>query len=83
MANQNTLELASETAQYLQDLLPLQLRGPAIAVICGSGLGGLADAVEIAPRLEMHYRDIPHFPQSSGMTLGVCRNQDDGQWGSN
>lgn len=73
MAKSNTLELASETARYLQASLPLHLRGPAIAIICGSGLGGLADAVGNGPRSEVYYKDIPHFPQSTGMSLSLYK----------
>lgn len=71
MALPNNLKLASETARYLQASLPLQIRQPAIAIICGSGLGDLADAAEITPRSEMYYRDIPHFPRATGMELSL------------
>lgn len=78
MASSNTLELATETARYLQASLPLELRGPAIAIICGSGLGGLANAVDIAPRSEIYYKDIPHFPRSTGMSLTIYKDDDAG-----
>lgn len=38
-------------------------RGPRVAIVLGSGLGGLADAVEGARRVP--YRDIPGFPTSA------------------
>ncbi|KAI9881382.1 MAG: hypothetical protein M1830_003389 [Pleopsidium flavum] len=44
MASSVVFELATETAQYLRASLPETLRNPAIGIICGSGLGGLADA---------------------------------------
>ena len=71
MASSSTLELAARTTLYLQASLPLELREPAIAIICGSGLGGLADAVEATPRSEMDYKDIPHFPRSTGMFINL------------
>ncbi|KAF3925582.1 hypothetical protein ABW21_db0204365 [Orbilia brochopaga] len=55
-----------ETAQFIQSRLPEELRTPAIGVICGSGLGGLADTVESSPRVDIGYSDIPNFPQSTG-----------------
>lgn len=36
---------------------------PVIAIICGSGLGGLADLLEDAE--SFHYKDIPNFPIST------------------
>jgi purine-nucleoside phosphorylase len=52
---------------YLRPLLPEALQRPRIAVICGSGLGGLADALdEKSERCEFEYGDIPHFPVSTG-----------------
>lgn len=77
MASSNTFELATETARDLQASLPLELRGPAIAIICGSGLGGLADAVDIAPRSAIYYKDIPHFPRSTGMSRTIYKDDED------
>ena len=76
MASLNTLEFARETARYLQASLPPELREPTIAIICGSGLGGLADAVEVAPRSEMSYKDLPHFPKSTGMSRALLRHDE-------
>ena len=40
---------------------------PEIGVICGSGLGGLADHLDTdRPRTVICYSDIPHFPTVSG-----------------
>jgi purine-nucleoside phosphorylase len=36
---------------------------PEIGIILGTGLGGLVR--EIKPHAEIHYKDIPHFPQST------------------
>ena len=37
---------------------------PKIGVVCGSGLGGLADKLDQATVIE--YKDIPGFKQSTG-----------------
>ncbi len=37
---------------------------PEIAIICGSGLGGLAEL--IINKIVIPYADIPHFPRSTG-----------------
>ncbi|KAI9790365.1 MAG: hypothetical protein M1816_005183 [Peltula sp. TS41687] len=54
---------ATEAAQHLQTLVPTELKAPAAGIICGSGLGGLADSIDDEPRAEVAYVDIPHFPQ--------------------
>ncbi|KAJ6264798.1 hypothetical protein Dda_0950 [Drechslerella dactyloides] len=54
-----------ETARFIQSRVPEDLRSPAVGVICGSGLGGLADTVESSPRVDIAYSDIPNFPQST------------------
>ncbi|EWC45089.1 putative purine nucleoside phosphorylase [Drechslerella stenobrocha 248] len=54
-----------ETAKFIQDQVPQELRAPAVGVICGSGLGGLADTVEDGARFDISYSDIPNFPQST------------------
>lgn len=40
---------------------------PKVAIICGSGLGGLADLLE--DKTEFPYKDIPSFPTSTGESL--------------
>lgn len=41
---------------------------PEIGVICGSGLGGLAERLDTEPtRCVISYGDIPHFPAVSGV----------------
>jgi purine-nucleoside phosphorylase len=42
---------------------PLALQGPAVAIILGSGLGGLADRLEARRAVSFH--DIPGFPGAS------------------
>ncbi len=38
-------------------------RTPKVAVVLGSGLGGIKDAVEVSSKVK--YSDIPHFPNST------------------
>lgn len=37
---------------------------PVVGIVCGSGLGGLADMLK--DQVVFNYRDIPNFPQSTG-----------------
>ena len=46
---------------------------PEIGVICGSGLGGLADRMDVEPpALVISYENIPHFPSVSGRGPAWC-----------
>ncbi|KAL1963205.1 hypothetical protein VTN77DRAFT_8638 [Rasamsonia byssochlamydoides] len=54
---------AEEAAQFLRKGLEGALRSPKVAIVCGSGLGGLADTVHEKPRAEFEYTSIPHFPR--------------------
>ncbi|KAL1848970.1 Purine nucleoside phosphorylase [Paecilomyces lecythidis] len=55
-------EQAKEAATFLERGLPDDLRSPKVAVICGSGLGGLADTIQEASKVQYEYSSIPHFP---------------------
>ena len=57
---------ATEAVQYLLKQLPETLQQPRLGIICGSGLGSLADMVLPQARHEIPYSAIPHFPSSSG-----------------
>lgn len=37
---------------------------PLVGIVCGSGLGGLADMLK--DQVVFDYKDIPNFPQSTG-----------------
>lgn len=39
---------------------------PKVAIICGTGLGGLADLLWSDSKVEIPYGEIPHFKQSTG-----------------
>lgn len=60
-------EAAVHCLNYLLELLPTKLQAPRTGIICGSGLGGLADQVSPDSRVEIPYKDIPHFVQSTGI----------------
>ncbi|KAF2087004.1 hypothetical protein K490DRAFT_43133 [Saccharata proteae CBS 121410] len=61
----NVFPRATETAFHLLANVPDELRSPQVGIVCGSGLGGLADTIHESPRFESAYADIPHFPQST------------------
>ncbi|KAK5716260.1 Purine nucleoside phosphorylase [Elasticomyces elasticus] len=61
----STFEKAIETVEFLRLKLPKQLANPRVAIVCGSGLGGLAETVDGKVREEWAYRDVPNFPVST------------------
>jgi purine-nucleoside phosphorylase len=62
----STFHRATETVEFLRLKLPLSLAKPKIAIVCGSGLGGLAETVNAEQMEEWSYGDVPGFPQSTG-----------------
>lgn len=58
---------ATETVDFLRLKLPKELTAPRVGIVCGSGLGGLVDVINDGPKDEWAYRDVPNFPQSTGM----------------
>lgn len=67
--NPSVFDQANEAVSYLRTRLPQGLREPEVAIVCGSGLGGLADSIHSEQRSEYDYKSIPHFPLSTGMGL--------------
>ncbi|KAF2715189.1 hypothetical protein K504DRAFT_396288 [Pleomassaria siparia CBS 279.74] len=65
LAASNAFQRATETAQHIRSKLPDILQNPKVAIICGSGLGGLADTIEYEPKVALDYGTIPNFPQTS------------------
>lgn len=57
---------ASESVSFIKSKLPPQLQNPRIAIVCGSGLGGIADTVSNQDKVEIDYLDIPNFPKTTG-----------------
>ena len=43
---------------------------PLVGIVCGSGLGGLAEMLK--DQVVFNYRDIPNFPQSTGTPVCLC-----------
>lgn len=69
MASQTTPSVfarATEVAAYLRSAIPSELQHPRVAIVCGSGLGGLQHTIGVTPRHEFPYESIPHFPVSTG-----------------
>lgn len=60
---------ATETVEFLRLTLPSELAKPRAAIVCGSGLGGLASTINESPREEWAYKDVPNFPQSTGRSI--------------
>ncbi|OQO04697.1 hypothetical protein B0A48_09620 [Cryoendolithus antarcticus] len=56
---------ATETVTHLRRKLPQHLATPRVAIVCGSGLGGLVDLVDAEGREEWKYEDVPGFPKST------------------
>ncbi|KAF8001583.1 hypothetical protein OXX80_005970 [Metschnikowia pulcherrima] len=51
--------------QKLQAYSGTPLTDPRVLIICGSGLGGIADILHSEPRLEIKYDEIPGFQAST------------------
>lgn len=59
-------QLATEAVDFLQSSLSAELANPRVAIVCGSGLGGLAQTINPSPVQSWDYEEIPHFPVSTG-----------------
>ncbi|XP_046884375.1 purine nucleoside phosphorylase 5b isoform X2 [Hypomesus transpacificus] len=59
-ASESGYEECAATAEWL--LAQSKVR-PQVGIVCGSGLGGLADMLK--DRVEFNYSDIPNFPKST------------------
>ena len=66
LAAPNAYQRATETAKYVRSQLPEGLQNPKVVIVCGSGLGGLAETIEPEPKVELAYGTIPNFPKSTG-----------------
>jgi purine-nucleoside phosphorylase len=64
---------ASSSADFIRSKLPSHLHNPRVAIVCGSGLGGIADTVTADTKLEIDYHDIPNFPKTTGEYHGHHR----------
>lgn len=59
-SSRHSFEECTETAEWLMNRTNIC---PVLAIICGSGLGGLADKLEDS--VTFNYQDIPQFPTST------------------
>jgi purine-nucleoside phosphorylase len=64
-----TMDMYEESAKFLKTNTPESLQNPRVAIICGSGLGGLAGTVQEEGKVELDYGSIPHFSRSAGKTV--------------
>lgn len=82
ISHPRTYERATETTVYLRSQLPEVLQKPKVAIVCGSGLGGLADTIEDEPKVELPYENVPNMPRSTGKYqvegTGPMENPDSG-----
>ena len=62
---------AAGSADFIRSKLPSHLQSPRVAIVCGSGLGGIADTVTAETKLEIDYHDIPNFPKTTGEFHGL------------
>jgi purine-nucleoside phosphorylase len=62
---------ATETAKSLQNELPEELRSPKVAIVCGSGLGGLQHTINPGVKFEKLYAEIPNWAKSTGMSRDI------------
>ncbi|GAB7360171.1 hypothetical protein MBLNU230_g7933t1 [Neophaeotheca triangularis] len=56
-------EKAVETVEFLRHKLPQDLSRPRVAIVCGSGLGGLTTTVNEG-FVDFAYKDVPNMPLS-------------------
>ncbi|OLL25328.1 putative purine nucleoside phosphorylase [Neolecta irregularis DAH-3] len=56
---------ALETADFLKNSLPDAVKTPRVGIICGSGLGGLVNALSAESRVQIAYSAIPNFAIST------------------
>ena len=72
MANAATVKDLNAALSFLtlgDRALPAQLAKPKVAIVCGSGLGGLVNIIR--NKVEFSYSEIPGFVNSTGKT-SVC-----------
>jgi purine-nucleoside phosphorylase len=61
----SSYEIAAEAVVYIRSRTHLGIVPPEVAIICGSGLGGLVSSFHAERRVAISYAEIPHFPVSS------------------
>ena len=66
-----SFERVSETVSFLKERLPVSLQNPRVAIVCGTGLGGLIHTIGDTPRAEYDYSSVPNFPRLTGKSHQV------------
>ncbi|MCJ1248319.1 hypothetical protein MMC30_005536 [Trapelia coarctata] len=56
---------ATKCVEYLRERIAPELHRPSVGIICGSGLGDLANAVLPGIQAEFDYQDLTYFPWST------------------
>lgn len=74
-ATMTAFQRAGEAADFVRSSLPPELSKPRIAIVCGSGLGGLAQIINASPSKSWDYEEIPHFPVSTGRSRAVLQTE--------
>jgi len=74
IAEKTLFARATETAQSLQSELPEELRTPKVAIVCGSGLGGLQHTINPGVKFEKPYAEIPNWAKSTGTSRDIFRS---------
>ncbi len=57
----------NEAAESIRSKLIPELSKPRVLIICGSGLGGIAEVLHPEPIIDIPYNEIPHFKHSTGI----------------
>lgn len=57
---------AQDAALFIKSKFPQGFSTPKAAIICGTGLGGIANILETSPKIEIPYEEIPGFMVSTG-----------------
>lgn len=68
----DTYEKASNAAEFIKKLYPSGYESPKVAIICGTGLGGIANILDSSSVVEIPYKDIPGFMVSTGKCESSC-----------
>lgn len=76
-ASPGIFQKAGESASFIRSKLPTELQSPRVAIVCGSGLGGIADTINKDVEVEIDYLDIPNFPKTTGklslpLHMAIC-----------
>jgi purine-nucleoside phosphorylase len=61
----DTYEKTLTAADFIKSRLPTELQHPKVAIVCGSGLGGIVEELEPSPQVHINYVDIPNFLKST------------------